>query len=542
MSALHSERGAGSSRGAAAALAAVVAVGAGQALVDWGFTYWQRDFFDALTQHRVEEFWHQVILLVVWIASVATLAAATRIAVAVLTNRLRTTRFAHLSGEYFGQNRFAALPATGSDPVQRLVDDIREWAADAGELLSGGVRMLVAAVLFGTTLWTVLPAMRLFGLDLPGPMLWFALLVFSIGAALIHAVSAKMPQRETDRANSEGALRAHVARVREYARSIALLDGAGRERERAGEGLSRATRASLALAALGARIEFLGYVVGPSDIFAWLLLSPFYFHGDLTLGQVFQAGMAHGLLGRSLHWAVDKYPVWIRCRAADRRLNDWARELEAARPGGTEAQLVIQSGQKVECRGLRLRADADAESLIRQLPAFSVEAGEKVLLRAPSGYGKSLLLATMSGVWPWAEGRITVPPGTAWMPQRAYFPFAALRTALAYPQQTLNGTQAERLEIALRRVGLAHLLPRLDETADWNNVLSGGELARLSLVRALLSDPKCLVMDEPTAALDAESARAVWGWVTTLDGVTVVAVAHHVEEGNGLTREIALAE
>ena len=77
------------------------------------------------------------------------------------------------------------------------------------------------------------------------------------------------------------------------------------------------------------------------------------------------------------------------------------------------------------------------------------------------------------------------------------------------------------------RLQLGHLIP--DEEGlenDWNLTVSGGEAARLALVRALLQKPNWLLMDEPTANLDPENAALFWQLLSEIEGLTVVLIAH----------------
>jgi putative ATP-binding cassette transporter len=86
------------------------------------------------------------------------------------------------------------------------------------------------------------------------------------------------------------------------------------------------------------------------------------------------------------------------------------------------------------------------------------------------------------------------------MPQRPYFPLGSLRQAIAYPLAADDVSDAA-LRDALSAVGLDHLHERLNEEADWNVLLSGGEQQRVAIARALLRKPALLLFDEPVAAL-----------------------------------------
>jgi putative ATP-binding cassette transporter len=162
----------------------------------------------------------------------------------------------------------------------------------------------------------------------------------------------------------------------------------------------------------------------------------------------------------------------------------------------------------------------DAEAIVKP--------GEKVLVKGDSGTGKSTLIRAMAGLWPWGSGKILKPEGAefAFMPQRPYFPLGTLRQALLYPHAEQK-VDEEKIRDALTRVGLEHLISRLDEAENWSQVLSGGEQQRAAFARVMIRPPDILIMDEPTSSLDELSQFRMMEYMRDfLPKTTVIHVGH----------------
>ncbi len=125
----------------------------------------------------------------------------------------------------------------------------------------------------------------------------------------------------------------------------------------------------------------------------------------------------------------------------------------------------------------------------------------------PSGAGKSSLFRGLAGIWPLGDGRIRFPQAARVLalPQRPYFPLGTLAAGADLSDCSPRRSTTPHVRDAMAAAGLGHLAERLDEEAEWNTVLSGGEQQRVGFARAL--DPPA---DHPAArrgGVDAGGAR-----------------------------------
>ena len=160
--------------------------------------------------------------------------------------------------------------------------------------------------------------------------------------------------------------------------------------------------------------------------------------------------------------------------------------------------------------------------------SVQVAQGEWLLIAGRSGIGKSTLLRTLQGIWPYCRGGWQLPPGRSLLlPQKPYLPSMPLRQLLAYP--AVEVPSGVRLVAVLLQVGLPGLVKRLDEQGEWARELSGGEQQRIGLARALLYAPDTLYLDEATNQLDEASAHALLVLVREqLPECTVIGISHQV--------------
>jgi len=174
--------------------------------------------------------------------------------------------------------------------------------------------------------------------------------------------------------------------------------------------------------------------------------------------------------------------------------------------------------------GLRARyPGATADALV--LPDLTVRGGEVVALRGPSGAGKTTALRVLAGLHP-AEAGTVAAACPLYLPQRPALPHARVVADLFAP-----GTGAAEIEDALRLVGLAGELTPSTPLGEHGTGVSAGQRHRLALTALLHragDTPATLLLDEPTAHLDAATEALVIARLreAAANGSAVLVVAH----------------
>ncbi|WP_230102762.1 ABC transporter ATP-binding protein [Microbacterium sp. Bi121] len=183
---------------------------------------------------------------------------------------------------------------------------------------------------------------------------------------------------------------------------------------------------------------------------------------------------------------------------------------------------------------------AEAVEAIRDL-TFSIPQGQLVCIVGPSGAGKTTLLKCIAGLLPATAGRlelegkaITGPPKTMAVVFQEYgrslYPWMSVQANVELPLKAAGLSKTERRERstdALEAVGLSDAADKY----PWQ--LSGGMQQRVAIARAVAYRPQILLMDEPFAAVDAQTradledlVRKIWKEL----GVTVLFVTHDIDE------------
>jgi NitT/TauT family transport system ATP-binding protein len=219
----------------------------------------------------------------------------------------------------------------------------------------------------------------------------------------------------------------------------------------------------------------------------------------------------------------------------------------------TDAIDAVQSARAgasiaLEDASLTVPTESGPVEILRSV-SLRVEAGEFVCLLGPSGSGKSTILNLIAGLAKPTSGRVREsdidvagpgPDRAVVFQDAALFPWLTLRENIEFPlklQGLAAGARAARSEQLLRQVHLWRFQDR------YSHELSGGMRQRGAIARALATDPAILLMDEPFAALDAQTREILQGEVERIWSATrktVIFVTHNVREAVRLADRVVL--
>ena len=451
-----------------------------------------------------------------------------------LTIRWRAWMTARLQHQWLSDHaywRISLAAGTGGgfgtdNPDQRIAEDVREFIEDSLSLSLGLLSAIVTLFSFVTILWSLSGALTLWGVTIPGYMVWVALLYAAFGSALTHVIGKPLAGLRFRQQKTEADFRFSLARLRENVEGVALSRGEAEEQRALG------VRFGAVVAnwrAIMGRTKLLTFFTAGFDqaasVFPLVVASPRYFAGEIGLGSLTQTSGAFSQVESALTWFVHSYQSLASWKATVDRLSAFERAITSAasQPGGIGT--VAAPGADYALRHANLQLP-DGTSLTQDA-GLELRAGQSVLIAGRSGLGKSTLFRALAGIWPFGSGTVERPAGTTmFLPQRPYIPLGTLRQAVAYPAAPDAHPDAELRE-ALQACGLGHMAGRLDTEEPWAQRLSGGEQQRLAVARALLFKPDWLFLDEATASLDSEAEAELYALLRErLPDTSIVSIAH----------------
>ncbi|HIU63820.1 MAG TPA: ABC transporter ATP-binding protein/permease [Candidatus Avacidaminococcus intestinavium] len=437
--------------------------------------------------------------------------------------------------EWLSKKTYYRLQMFGSytdNPDQRISEDVKLFVEMTLQFTVGILKAFCTLVSFVVILWQLSGPLvfNVFtkNIVIPGYLVWIALIYAIIGTTLTHKIGKKLIGLNFVQQKYEANFRFSMMRLRENAESVAFYDGEKHENSVFKKRFSLLLDNFWQIILKQKQLVWLNSGYSQiAIIFPFVVSMPRYLSKQISLGGLMQIATAFGRVQDSLSYFLDMYSSLAQWKSTVDRLVGFGLHMNNV-DINAQSELIIKrdlAANKLFVE--KVVIDLPNGSVLLQDLNFELPLGRNLLIKGKSGSGKSSLLRTLAGIWPYASGVMVLPPASDMMfvPQKPYLPLGTLKETLLYPSK-LNKSD-EEIKALLEMCSIGYLANQMKIEADWSHILSVGEQQRLAFVRILIYEPKWLFLDEATSALDEETEEKMYALLAQrLLETTIVSIGH----------------
>ena len=388
------------------------------------------------------------------------------------------------------------------NPDQRIAEDIRMFIDRFLALTLGFIQSFSMLVTFIIVLWNVSGTLEfeLFNQQwkVKGSLVYCVFIFVLINSFIAHFIGKKIRYLNREKQKSEANFRTALINQQTNAETLVLDEENHNKQKNELNQLFYSIKENWhRLMNCQRNLEYWQVLHQRiSAVIPLFLLIPIFIAGKINIGGLMKARQAFMLVSNNLSWFIFKYDDLAEFAAIVDRLYQFHVAIAKKHHNPTQIgeQIIIKNGEILLPNKFNLLNNIN----------LSLKNGCWLYIQGRSGIGKTTLLKTIMGVWPYAKGLFIKPEKIYMVTQNSYIPTGTLADVLRFPSQ---GNINDNILIStLIKVNLAHLIPDLNHHHQWQKILSSGEKQRIGIARVLLKNPEWLLLDEATSHLDEESA------------------------------------
>lgn len=497
------------------------------------FNDWYKEFWDNVQNYNMDGFYGGLYLFLF----LATLHVCNEVyksyVISALSIRWRRWLTTHYTERYLNESTYYRLQLTDQktdNPDQRIAEDLSSFVTLTIGIVVRMITSTAMLVTFSIILWGLSSRVENvtvgdFTFSLPDGYLFYLALIYAVcGTVITFIIGKPLALLHFRQQRFEADYRYSLIRLRENAEAVALYKGEKEESTRLNSYFGDVVKNYIYLINRTKSLEFFTFGCDQlAVIFPILVASPLYFAKIITIGSLMQINSAFSRVYSSLSVIMSLFPELATWKAVIDRLalfeKSMKKSLQLSKPD------VRYEAESVRIDNLSI-TKPNGSALISNLN-LQLKNGDRLLIKGPSGVGKSTLLRAVAGIWPYSSGSVTLPESkkVLFLSQKPYMPMGTLAQTICYPSAEFS--DENYLASLLEKVGLEHLVPHLNTEDQWGLVLSLGEQQRIAFLRAIINRPDVIFMDEVTSAMDEPNESKLYAMLKDeLKDSIMISVGH----------------
>ncbi len=495
------------------------------------FNQWNVDFYDSLQELNQDKFYISVKKWFVLVGFILLVFVAKFFLNLWLQLQWRIWMTEKYLNKWLHNKTFYGIKIIGKEtdnPDQRIADDIKSFTNYTLSLTIGLLGAIVSFVSFVGILWGLSGSFKinLFGHDITiyGYLVWLAIAYNVVSTWLLHIIARRLAILNFEQEKREATFRFSLMRIREYADSIALYDSEKFEIQNLKGKFQSIIENTISIIKKMLSISiFRNLYANAAGFFPVIVVAPRMFAGEIKFGGMMQTVGAFRAVQDALSWVVDSYTAIADYRAVTARLTGFIESIDAWEKYNKAKDIEIASGKNISLSNLEVMLPNNSTLYTLK----NVDINDNTLITGVSGVGKSTLMRTIAGIWPFAKGKIKIPKSKImFVAQRSYMPQGTLLEVLGYPNIDKDFDSKQVVEF-LKEAKLEKFIERLNSTEEWTRVLSGGEQQKIAFIRVLLAKPDVIFLDEATSAMDNDNEKLMYSLLTKyLPKSQIISIGH----------------
>ncbi len=415
---------------------------------------------------------------------------------------------------YFGNNLFKTK---NDNPDQRISEDINSFIKLTINISLGLLSNIISLISFTAILWTLSGVLKFtlfsFDINISGYLVWLSIIYAGIGTIITYRIGKKLSSINYAQEQKEANFRFSMMRFRENAESVVLYNGIEYEKKVFSRALEAIVQNFNSLITINKNLGlWTSLYHNTTTILPIIAACPRFFAKEILLGGLFQISSAFREVHSSLSFLVNSFTTIAEYKAIVSRLVEFNNNIENWNKALSNNQIKVVTHDKNNIILENLYIHSPVGEVLAKDINLTLSIGESYLISGRNGAGKSTFVKALKAVWPFGKGKITIPNYTKLfvIPQKTYMPLGKLIEAIAYPKTSLNDNERNYLESLMIKLNISYLIDRLNNEENWSISLSLGEQQKIGILRAILSNPKILVMDESTSALTENDEKLAY--------------------------------